>query len=91
MTLSPSLRPFLPGWSDSFLPMMIDSTLRRGGTRRLTCSGGRVLPQMLQLVSGGYYLATVHRVLPPPAGRISVPYFFNPKLDADVRTPLMPP
>ena len=52
------------------------------------------LGEMLQLVTGGYYLATPHRVvnqrLAPVADadteetakidRISVPYFFNPKL-----------
>ena len=35
-------------------------------------------------VAGGYFKATVHRVISPPAGaeRISVAYFFNPKLEA---------
>jgi isopenicillin N synthase-like dioxygenase len=44
--------------------------------------------EMLQLASGGFYLATEHRVLPPPAhgpARLSVPYFFNPNLEAQVR------
>ncbi|KAK3285101.1 hypothetical protein CYMTET_7267 [Cymbomonas tetramitiformis] len=42
------------------------------------------LGEMLQLATDGYYLATVHRVqnLPGNAPRISVPYFFNPRLDA---------
>jgi len=51
------------------------------------------LGEMLQLASGGYYKATVHRVLPPPTGgpaRLSVPYFFNPRLDAEI-TPLALP
>eukprot|EP00192_Tetraselmis_astigmatica_P025157 CAMPEP_0117680032 /NCGR_PEP_ID=MMETSP0804-20121206/18121_1 /TAXON_ID=1074897 /ORGANISM="Tetraselmis astigmatica, Strain CCMP880" /LENGTH=405 /DNA_ID=CAMNT_0005489473 /DNA_START=486 /DNA_END=1699 /DNA_ORIENTATION=+ len=46
------------------------------------------LGEMLQLASGGYYLATVHRVQPPPARgppRFSVPYFFNPNLEAEIR------
>jgi isopenicillin N synthase-like dioxygenase len=40
--------------------------------------------EMLQLVSRGYLRATVHRVVSPPPGveRISVAYFFNPKLEA---------
>jgi len=40
--------------------------------------------EMLQLVSGGYFKATVHQVVSPPPGteRYSVAYFFNPKLEA---------
>ena len=40
--------------------------------------------EMFQLVTRGYYKATVHRVVGPPAGvdRISLAYFFNPKLEA---------
>ncbi len=40
--------------------------------------------EMFQLVTRGYFKATVHRVVSPPAGteRISVAYFFNPKLEA---------
>ena len=92
MTLSPTLRPIRPSVAGRVLPAR-GSTLGKGSTRQLTGSGKRVIPQMLQLVSGGYYLATVHRVLPPPAGgpaRLSVPYFFNPKLDADVGPPMPP-
>ncbi|MBU8808365.1 isopenicillin N synthase family oxygenase [Mycolicibacterium goodii] len=42
--------------------------------------------EMLEMSSGGYLRATEHRVLVGPdkheADRISVPYFFNPRLDA---------
>jgi isopenicillin N synthase-like dioxygenase len=40
--------------------------------------------EMFEVTSRGYYEATVHRVLSPPPGRdrISVPYFFGPRLDA---------
>lgn len=40
--------------------------------------------EMFQLVTRGYYKATVHRVVSPPPGveRISLAYFFNPKLEA---------
>jgi isopenicillin N synthase-like dioxygenase len=42
------------------------------------------LGEMLQLLTHGYFAATVHRVVSPPAGteRISVAYFFNPRLEA---------
>jgi isopenicillin N synthase-like dioxygenase len=40
--------------------------------------------EMFQLVTNGYFKATVHRVQSPPVGhdRISVAYFFNPRLEA---------
>jgi isopenicillin N synthase-like dioxygenase len=40
--------------------------------------------EMFQLVTHGYFKATVHRVVSPPPGtdRISVAYFFNPRLEA---------
>lgn len=40
--------------------------------------------EMFQLVTRGYYNATVHRVVSPPPGveRISLAYFFNPRLEA---------
>jgi len=50
--------------------------------------------EMLQLASGGFYLATEHRVLPPPAhgpARLSVPYFFNPNLEAQISSLELPP
>ncbi len=42
--------------------------------------------EMLQLISGGYFKATVHQVVSPPPGteRYSVAYFFNPRLEADL-------
>lgn len=45
------------------------------------------LGEMLQLLTHGYFKATVHRVVSPPAGveRISAIYFFNPRLDATLR------
>ena len=46
--------------------------------------------ELLEVATGGYLKATVHRVISPPAGhtRISVPFFFNPALDA--RIPVLP-
>jgi isopenicillin N synthase-like dioxygenase len=40
--------------------------------------------EMFQLVTRGYFKATVHRVASPPPGidRVSIAYFFNPKLEA---------
>ncbi len=41
--------------------------------------------ELLELATGGYLRATEHRVkLRYPADRISVPYFFNPRLDAQI-------
>lgn len=43
---------------------------------------------MLELVSGGAFLATTHRVLAggDGRGRLSVPFFHNPRLDAVIQT-----
>jgi isopenicillin N synthase-like dioxygenase len=40
--------------------------------------------EMLEIATGGYLKATLHRVISPRIGddRISVPFFFNPSLDA---------
>ncbi|MFT3798628.1 isopenicillin N synthase family dioxygenase [Microbacterium sp.] len=45
--------------------------------------------EMLEYATGGYLIATNHRVVSPryPDDRISVPYFFNPALDS--RLPLI--
>jgi isopenicillin N synthase-like dioxygenase len=43
--------------------------------------------EMLEIASGGYLRATEHRVKLSARERISVPYFFNPRLDA--RFPLL--
>jgi len=42
--------------------------------------------ELLQLVSGGFFRATPHRVVSPPKGvqRISIAYFFNPRFEARV-------
>ena len=41
--------------------------------------------ELLEVATGGYLKATEHRVnLDGPAERISVPYFFNPRLDAQI-------
>ncbi|MEU5842668.1 2-oxoglutarate and iron-dependent oxygenase domain-containing protein [Rhodococcus sp. NPDC047139] len=39
--------------------------------------------ELLEVATGGFLRATVHRVLPPPAGtdRVSLPFFLNPGLD----------
>jgi isopenicillin N synthase-like dioxygenase len=49
--------------------------------------------EMFQLVTRGYYKATVHRVVSPPPGidRISLAYFFNPKLEATLAPVELPP
>jgi isopenicillin N synthase-like dioxygenase len=41
------------------------------------------LGEMLEVATGGAVHATIHRVLSPPAGveRISLPFFYNPRLD----------
>ncbi len=51
------------------------------------------LGEMLQIATHGYLKATVHRVVSPPGGveRISVPYFFNPKLEATLEPVVLPP
>lgn len=48
--------------------------------------------EMFEVATGGYYRATVHRVVRPPAGsdRISVPYFHAPRLDARLETIELP-
>jgi len=49
--------------------------------------------EMFQLVTSGYFKATVHRVVSPPSGveRISLAYFFNPKLEATLEPVILPP
>ncbi len=48
--------------------------------------------ELLELATGGYLRATEHRVkLHHSAERISVPYFFNPRLDAQIPTLSLPP
>jgi len=42
--------------------------------------------ELLEVATDGYLKATVHRVISPPIGsdRISIPFFFNPALDASI-------
>jgi isopenicillin N synthase-like dioxygenase len=49
--------------------------------------------EMFQLVTRGYFKATVHRVVSPPPGveRVSLAYFFNPKLEATLVPIDLPP
>lgn len=49
--------------------------------------------EMFQLVTNGYFKATVHRVVSPPPGveRISLAYFFNPQLEATLAPVELPP
>ena len=51
------------------------------------------LGEMLQIATNGYLRATKHRVTSPPAGlqRISVAYFFNPKMEATMQPITLPP
>lgn len=46
--------------------------------------------ELLEVATNGYLKATMHRVVSPPEGqeRLSVPFFFNPRLDS--RIPLVP-
>ncbi|MCV7386538.1 isopenicillin N synthase family dioxygenase [Mycolicibacterium porcinum] len=46
--------------------------------------------EMLEIASGGYLRATEHRVKVSAAERISVPYFFNPRLDASLPVLTLP-
>jgi isopenicillin N synthase-like dioxygenase len=54
----------------------------------LVCNIG----EMFEVATRGYYRATVHRVLSPPPGheRVSVPYFFAPRLDARLEPLTLP-
>lgn len=49
--------------------------------------------EMLEMATQGYLKATVHRVLSPvaPEERISIPFFFNPALDAKLPLIKLPP
>ncbi|BBY03845.1 isopenicillin N synthase family dioxygenase [Mycobacterium seoulense] len=49
--------------------------------------------ELLEVATGGYLRATEHRVTldAQPADRISVPYFFNPRLDARIPVLTLPP
>jgi isopenicillin N synthase-like dioxygenase len=52
------------------------------------------LGEMMQLLTHGYFAATVHRVVSPrhtDAERVSVAYFFNPKLEATLAPVTLPP
>jgi isopenicillin N synthase-like dioxygenase len=46
--------------------------------------------EMLEVASGGYLRATEHRVRLSSRERISVPYFFNPRLDAQIPVLTLP-
>ena len=46
--------------------------------------------ELAQIFSGGYLMATPHRVLRPQGSRISLPVFYNPKLDVVMRTMVNP-
>lgn len=51
------------------------------------------LGEMLEVATGGYLAATIHRVQAPPRGvdRYSVPFFWSPRLDAIVEPVPLPP
>lgn len=44
------------------------------------------LGELLEVATNGYLVATNHRVVSPPAAteRFSVPFFYNPSLDAKI-------
>jgi len=50
------------------------------------------LGEMMQLLTSGYFAATVHRVVSPPPGRerIAIAYFFKPKLEATLEPLVLP-
>jgi isopenicillin N synthase-like dioxygenase len=49
--------------------------------------------EALELLSGGYLRATIHRVVSPPIGaeRLSVGFFLGPRLDAELLPLALPP
>lgn len=49
--------------------------------------------ELLEFATDGYLKATMHRVVSPPEGltRVSVPFFFNPRLDRAVPAVALPP
>ncbi len=49
--------------------------------------------ELMEVATDGYLRATSHRVTAPPAGteRLSIPFFFNPNLDAEVPSVELPP
>jgi isopenicillin N synthase-like dioxygenase len=51
------------------------------------------LGEMMQLLTRGYFAATVHRVVSPSPGqqRVSVAYFYNPRLEATLEPITLPP
>ncbi len=51
------------------------------------------LGELLEVATNGYLLATNHRVVSPPGAteRFSVPFFYNPRLDAKVAPLPLPP
>ena len=51
------------------------------------------LGEMMQSATGGYLRATKHQVVSPPPGkqRISVAYFFNPRLESKFEPVTLPP
>jgi len=89
------------GHSDSgFLTLLLQDDV--GGLEVLNSAGKWVpavpmpnsivcnLGEVVQLLSGGEYLSTVHRVQRPQRGRISAPYFWNPSLDATIEPLVLP-
>lgn len=49
------------------------------------------LGEVCQMMSGGYLLATPHRVLSTAHARLSIPFFYNPALEAVVPRLELPP
>lgn len=49
--------------------------------------------ELMEVATDGYLRATSHRVTAPPAGteRLSIPFFFNPNIDAEVPSIELPP
>ncbi|MBY0236635.1 MAG: isopenicillin N synthase family oxygenase [Burkholderiaceae bacterium] len=51
------------------------------------------LGEVLEMLTGGYLRATVHRVVSPPLGadRLSVAFFLGPRMDSDLHDLHLPP
>ncbi len=49
--------------------------------------------ELMEVATDGYLRATPHRVTAPPEGseRLSIPFFFNPNIDAEVPSVELPP
>ena len=93
-----SARTATPACSRCCWPNRAAGAARSRGRRRTAWIDVDPLPgafivnigEMLEIASGGYLRATEHRVGLSTRERISVPYFFNPRLDAQIPVLTLP-